>query len=141
MNSQHQLFVYGSLRKGFEHPIFKYVSDYFHFVSPGKIKGILYDLGEYPAALPTEGESYIKGELYAIKEPTEFSYAIAQLDDYEGINPEEGSSLYRRELASIYTDQGITTAWVYWYNGEIGTEPIIESGDMLQYLKEKYQLK
>jgi gamma-glutamylcyclotransferase (GGCT)/AIG2-like uncharacterized protein YtfP len=141
MNTQHRLFVYGSLRKGFEHPVFKYVSDYFHFVSHGKVKGILYDLGEYPAALPTEGERYITGELYEIKEPATFSYAIAQLDDYEGINPEEGSSLYRRELASIYTEKGITKAWVYWYNGEIGTEPIIESGDMLQYLKEKYQLK
>ncbi|MES2647764.1 MAG: gamma-glutamylcyclotransferase family protein [Bacteroidota bacterium] len=139
MNSNYQLFVYGSLRKGFEHPVFKYVSDYFHFVDHGKVKGILYDLGEYPAALPTDDERFITGELYSIKEPSEFAYAIAQLDDYEGINPEEGNSLYRRELTAVYTDERTTTAWVYWYNREIGTEPVIVSGDMLQYLREKYR--
>ena len=138
MNTNYQLFVYGSLRKGFEHPAFKYITSYFHFVSHGKVKGLLYDLGEYPAAIPDKEEHYIVGELYSINEPDEFSYAIAQLDDYEGINPEEGSSLYRRELATIYTDHYMTNAWVYWYNGRLEDQPIIASGDVLAYMKEKY---
>ena len=137
MNSTFQLFVYGSLRKGFEHPAFKYIADYFHFVSHGKVKGILYDLGEYPAAVPGNDEHYIVGELYKIKEKDEFFYAIAQLDDYEGINPEEGTSLYRRETATIFTPGGPTEAWVYWYNKAIDNAPIIESGDVLAYLKER----
>ena len=137
MNSTFQIFVYGSLRKGFEHPVFKYIADYFNFAGHGKVKGLLYDLGEYPAALPDNGEHYIIGEVYAIKEQDEFSYAIAQLDDYEGINPVEGDSLYRRELATIYTENGTAKAWVYWYNGYISDESVIESGDVLAYMKER----
>lgn len=140
MNSIYQLFVYGSLRKGFEQPVFKYISDYFDFAATGKVKGLLYDLGEYPAAIPVSTDNFIIGELYTIREPEEFAYAIAQLDDYEGINPEEGNSLYRRELANIYTEKGSITAWVYWYNGYVANEPIIASGDMLAYLREKQEL-
>jgi gamma-glutamylcyclotransferase (GGCT)/AIG2-like uncharacterized protein YtfP len=137
MNTNFQLFVYGSLREGFEHPAFQYIGKYFHFVSHGKIKGQLFDLGEYPAAIPTQGEHYIIGELYAIKEADEFCYAIAQLDDYEGINPGEGASLYRRELTTVYTGNGETDAWVYWYNGFVDGKPIIASGDVLAYMKER----
>ncbi|CAN5686615.1 gamma-glutamylcyclotransferase [soil metagenome] len=140
MNTNYQLFVYGSLRKGFEHPVFKYISDYFNFVSHGKVKGLLYDFGEYPAAVPDNGDHFIIGELYTVKEPDEFSYAIGQLDDYEGINPAEGSSLYRREKTTVYTEQGTTTGWVYWYNGYINNEPLITSGDVLAYAREKYEI-
>jgi gamma-glutamylcyclotransferase (GGCT)/AIG2-like uncharacterized protein YtfP len=136
MNTVCQLFVYGSLRKGFEHPAFTYISNYFDFVCHAKIKGRLYDLGEYPAAIPSEEEHFIIGELYSIKNITEFGYAIAQLDDYEGINPGDGAtSLYRRELANIYTGNGLLTAWVYWYNGSVHQHPAIETGDVLAYLK------
>ena len=140
MNTNYQLFVYGSLRKGFEHAVFKYISDYFDFVGPGKVKGLLYDLGEYPAAIPDNGEHFIIGELYTVKQPDEFSYAIGQLDDYEGINPAEGASLYRRELATVYAEQGVTTAWVYWYDGYIENQPLIACGDVLAYAREKYEI-
>ena len=32
-----------------------------------KVKGYLYDMGNFPAAVPTEDEAYIVGELYALK--------------------------------------------------------------------------
>lgn len=138
MNSTYLVFVYGSLRKGFGHPAFKYISNYFDFVCHAKIKGRLYDLGEYPAAVPEEEDHYIVGELYSVKHKDEFAYAIAQLDDYEGINPgEENSSLYRRELANIYTDNGLVTAWVYWYNRSVEGYPAIASGDILAYMKQR----
>lgn len=136
--TNHQLFVYGSLRQGFNHPAHQFISRYFNLVSPASIKGLLYDLGEYPAAMPTTGDQFIKGELYAIKMADEFCYAIAQLDDYEGIVPEEGPALYRRELVTVYTDGGTTDAWVYWYNGSVEDQPLVESGDVLEYLKAKF---
>ena len=80
-----QLFVYGSLRSGFHHPAYEYISRYFKLVDNAKIKGVLYDMGEYPAAIPTNEENFIIGELYTIINADEFSWAIAQLDDYEGI--------------------------------------------------------
>ena len=138
MNTNYSLFVYGSLRRDFGHPAFEYIGRYFQFVAQGEVRGLLYDLGEYPAAIPTNEDRFIVGELYVIKEPGEFSYAIAQLDDYEGLNPEEGEELYRREIAQIRTADGTSEAWLYWYNGSVEGYPVIESGDMLAYLKEKY---
>lgn len=134
------LFVYGSLRSGFHNPVYEYISRYFDFVSNGKVKGKLYDLGEYPAAIPTEEESHIIGELYHIKDVSEFSWAIAQLDDYEGLNVEEGETqLYRRELEKIVTDDKTHTAWIYWYNQTIEGKPLVTSGDMLEYKQKKEQ--
>ena len=135
-----QLFVYGSLRKGFESPAYNYLSDYFDFVAHARVKGLLYDLGAYPAAVPDDGSRYIVGELYAIRHQDELGWALAQLDDYEGINPGEGEeSLYRRALVTVEcTDTGEQKeAWIYWYARPIVHAPIIESGDVLEYLKSK----
>ena len=133
-----QVFVYGSLRSGFHHPAYQYISRYFTLISPARVKGKLYDMGEYPAAIPTEGEHYIIGELYRIKNQDEFSWAMAQLDDYEGLNTENNEpALYRREESVVYTGNHTTKAWIYWYNGAISHKPVIESGDVLQYLAEK----
>jgi len=95
------LFVYGSLMSGFKSPAYEYISRFFNLVGKAKVKGKLYDMGEYPAAIPTNDDGFIQGELYQIKNEAEFSWAIGQLDDYEGVTPEPGEEqLYRRELAS-----------------------------------------
>src|SRR5215471_21679572 len=110
MKKRDQLFVYGSLRRGFHHPAYKYISSHFSFVAMGKATGVLYDMGVFPAAKATNEESFIIGELYVIKAEHEFDWAIAQLDDYEGVNPEENHpSLYRRELAEVRLDNGKKT--------------------------------
>lgn len=136
-----QIFVYGSLRSGFHHPAYAYISRYFTLHASAKVKGRLYDMGEYPAAVPTNDDCYILGELYQINQPEEFSWAIAQLDDYEGINTEEGESpLYRREIASIQVNNQNIEAWMYWFNGDITGKPHIESGDVLEYMHQKNKL-
>lgn len=132
------LFVYGSLRSGFKSPAYDYISRYFQFVSDGKVRGYLYDLGEYPAALPTTDDAFIVGELYVARDRGQFEYVIAQLDDYEGVTPEPGESpLYNRILSEVETEKGTVNAWVYWYNGNITDRPIVESGDIVEYLKNK----
>ncbi len=139
MNNIYQLFVYGSLRSGFKSPAYEYISRYFTFVADAKVKGTLHDMGEYPAAKPTNDESYIIGELYAINNKDEFSFAIAQLDDYEGLNPEEGEpALFIREAATVYLNGTTTTqAWIYWFNGNVANRPIIQTGDILQYIAQQ----
>lgn len=133
-----QLFVYGSLRSGFRSPAYEYVSRYFDLVSPAKVKGELFDMGEYPAALPAANDKYIVGELYRIRHENEFAWAIGQLDDYEGVDVAfDEIQLYRRELVEVYCDDKITHAWIYWYNGDVTGRPVIESGDVLQYLEQK----
>ncbi len=137
-HASYYLFVYGTLRSGFHNPAYEYISRYFNFFGNAKVKGRLYDLGEYPAATPTHDDAFISGELYIIKNEREFSWAIGQLDDYEGVVVESGEQrLYRREIADVYINDAIVPAWVYWYNGDLSGKPFISSGDIMDYLKKK----
>jgi gamma-glutamylcyclotransferase (GGCT)/AIG2-like uncharacterized protein YtfP len=132
------LFVYGSLLSGFKSPAYEYISRFFNLIGKGKVKGTLYDMGDYPAAIPSVEDVFIQGELYEIKNEAEFSWAIGQLDDYEGINPEPGEQpLYRRELAPVIMFDKTITAWIYWYNGSIAGKPLIVSGDVLLWRAKK----
>ncbi len=139
MNSvNHQLFVYGTLRSGLHHPAYEYISNKFVLAGEARVKGRLYDMGDYPAAIPTKDEYYIVGELYQLKEDQDFSWVIAQIDDYEGVNPEPGEPvLYKREMTHVEIGGKISSAWIYWYNSDISGKPIIESGDVLQYIQQK----
>jgi gamma-glutamylcyclotransferase (GGCT)/AIG2-like uncharacterized protein YtfP len=134
----YNLFVYGSLRSGFKSPAYEYISRFFSFVGDAKVKGKLFDLGAYPAGVAASSENFITGELYTIKQKSEFTWAMGQLDDYEGIAIEPGEvQLYKREIVDAYVDKNITRAWIYWYMGNTEGKPLIESGDMIQYLREK----
>lgn len=136
----YHLFVYGSLRSGFQSHAYDYISRYFTLVGEGKVKGKLFDLGAYPAAKPCEDEAYIVGELYNIKNVNEFNWAIGQLDDYEGVEVEfDEEQLYYREIADVLINDQLVKAWIYWYKGEVTGKPVVPSGDMLQYLKDKEQ--
>jgi gamma-glutamylcyclotransferase (GGCT)/AIG2-like uncharacterized protein YtfP len=140
-NETHLLFVYGSLRSGFHHPAYGYLSRYFNLMGGARVKGSLYDMGEYPVAIPSDNEKYITGELYTIKNPVEFDYAIGQLDDYEGIYAEAGqTALYKRETAAVLLNDQYYIAWIYWFNGNVNGFAEIASGDVLQYLQQKNKL-
>ena len=133
-----QLFVYGSLRSGFRNPAYHYLTKYFHLAGDAVVKGKLYDMGDYPAAVATDDDKFISGELYIINNPVEFGWAIAQLDDYEGLNVEAGESpLYKREAVQAFTKGQGSNAWIYWFNGNISGCPEIISGDLMQYLQQK----
>ena len=134
----YQLFVYGSLRSGFHSHAYEYISRFFEFAGDAKVKGRLYDMGSYPAGVPTTENEFIIGELYRIKDPLEFEWAIGQLDDYEGVAVEPDEvQLYRRELTEVLVDNKPDQAWIYWYNGDVSGRTIIESGDMLEYIRNK----
>ncbi len=134
----YQLFVYGSLRSGFRSPAYEYISRYLDLVGEAKVKGKLFDLGEYPAAKPTDENKFIIGELYKIRNEKEFAWAIGQLDDYEGVHVGfDETQLYKRDITEIHIDDKITNAWIYWYQGDVDDKPVIESGDVLQYMEQK----
>lgn len=133
------LFVYSSLMKGFKSREYDYISQYFCFVSNGKVKGIFSDLGHIPVATPSSEGHFIKGELYQIKNTDDFSFAIGQLDDYEGVRPEADEiKLYKRELTTVYKeDESAVNAWIYWYQGNVAGKPVITSGDVMEYIRSK----
>ena len=134
----YQLFVYGSLRSGFKSPAYEYISRYFSFVGEARVRGKLFDMGSYPAGIPSNENSFIIGELYSIKNDMEFSWAIGQLDDYEGVTVEPDEvQLYKRGLTEVMLNDKVTHAWIYWYNGDVTGKPQIASGDLMQYLQER----
>lgn len=138
-NSSAYLFVYGSLRQGFNHTAYAYITQYFDSAGNGKAKGKMYDLGPYPAAKAESDQFHIVGELYKIRHADEFDYAIAQLDDYEGVAASyDETSLYTRALTEVQLEDGtVQQAWIYWYTGDVSGFPVVESGDVLAYLKQK----
>ncbi len=140
-NNTHNLFVYGSLRSGFHNTAYQYLSKYFTLLGSATVKGKLFDKGDYPVVVPTNEEKFIVGELYTINSPAEFSYAIGQIDDYEGVIVEAGETpLYKREAVTVLHNSQQYTAWIYWFNGSVDGLAEIASGDVLQYLKGKNKL-
>jgi gamma-glutamylcyclotransferase (GGCT)/AIG2-like uncharacterized protein YtfP len=133
-----QLFVYGSLRSGFKSDAYHYVSKYFKLIGNATAKGILYDMGNFPVATATTSEKFIVGELYEILDSNAFDFVIAQIDDYEGLYSEDHeAALYKRDLTNIFINETTTKAWVYWYCGSVNDKPIVESGDVLEYFRQK----
>lgn len=136
-----KLFVYGTLRKGFRHHAYEYISRHFYLLADARVNGKLFDLGEYPAAIPASEAFFVKGELYDLKESGEFEWAIEQLDDYEGLNPAEGETkLFSRELTEVFYNDQSTQAWIYWYNDDITGQPLIQSGDIFDFTNTKHYL-
>lgn len=139
MENTTRLFVYGSLRSGFQSNAYHYISHYFTLLGEAKVNGNLYDLGQYPAAKPSaNSDQFIIGELYDLNEKSAFAWVFGQLDDYEGVVAEEGeTALYRRELTPVFINGRAETAWIYWYVGDVTGKPVVASGDILEYFKNK----
>ena len=136
--STYRLFVYGSLRSGFRNPAYQYLTQYFTLLGEAVVKGRFYDNGSFPVAVPAREELYIHGELYEVKNSSEFSWVMEQLDDYEGLNVEAGNKpLYRREITFAFQEGQSVETWIYWYNGDISPMKEITTGDVMKYLQQK----
>jgi gamma-glutamylcyclotransferase (GGCT)/AIG2-like uncharacterized protein YtfP len=130
----YRLFVYGSLRSGMHNEVFTFISSYFVLEGMGAVHGKLYDLGDYPGAIPGTGSERIVGELYRIEQEEDFDWAMEQIDDYEGYVVSEGAtSLFRRELVNVLFQNTTVIAWTYWYNQPVTGRTRILSGDYVAY--------
>ncbi len=132
------LFVYGTLRNGFNIPVQDQIKDNIEWLGTSEIKGKLYDIGDYPAALPAEknAKSTIKGEVIKLHNPKK---VLKVLDAYEGYNPKElsKSEYYRNKETITLQDGKQIDAWVYWYNFPVAGKRRIRHKDYLNYLKKK----
>ena len=129
------VFFYGTLMSGFERAGRARVEDRLTLEGRGSIGATLFDLGIYPAAIPsTDGRVW--GEVHRMREP---ETVLATLDEIEGFRPgEPDASLYTRvETPVTLVDGRVETAWVYFYNAPLGRAQRIESGDYLEHLKVK----
>jgi gamma-glutamylcyclotransferase (GGCT)/AIG2-like uncharacterized protein YtfP len=121
------LFVYGTLRSEFPHPLARRLSLEARLIGTGSASGTLYALSHYPGAIfrPDDRDSVL-GEVYALSRS---SRLLAELDAYEG-------SLFRRVRIDVRLPSGrAIEAWSYELTGAQNPGRRIEGGDFMQHLR------
>src|ERR1700749_172942 len=97
------LFIYGTLLNG-DNEYAVYLENNSRFYAEGRIKGKLYDVGEYPGAVLLESEDYIYGTILQLNDPEK---VLSVLDDYEGYGQgQQEPYLFIRVLAEVWTENG-----------------------------------
>ena len=125
------LFLYGTL---LPHQAPTEVADIvrqLHRVGPASVRGRLYDLGEYPGAiLDDSSDATISGEVFELLNNQAL---LPVLDSYEGFDPTnpEDSLFVRTQAVVKLSDGRELGCWVYVYNQDPGTAPLIKSGDYI----------
>ena len=109
------------------------IHQHLEFKGRGSIEAALFDLGIYPAAVPSTDDR-VWGELYQMLLPV---IVLRALDEIEGYRPSEPDySLYTRRLTAVTMDDGtVVQASTYFYNAPLGRAERIASGDYLEYLR------
>ena len=129
------VFFYGTLMSTFKRPGRAMLDQQLVPAGRGRIRGALYDLGIYPAAIPAE-DGRVRGEVHRMLDPAAVLRALDEIEGSSANEPEAG--LYTRAETLVTLDDGTTTdAWAYFYNAPLGRAQRIESGDYLEYLKVK----
>src|SRR5256885_2017770 len=121
----HYLFLYGTLLPNQTPTEMADIVDQLQHVGSAHVRGRLYDLGEYPGAiLDSSSDMKISGEVFEIPDKRD---VLSALDSYEGYNPTYPSrSLFLRKQSSVHLADGRTlTCWIYVYNKNPGTAPLV----------------
>jgi gamma-glutamylcyclotransferase (GGCT)/AIG2-like uncharacterized protein YtfP len=121
------LFVYGTLLPGAGPAGLRALTARFRPVGLATVRGRLYDLGAYPAAVLDDPAGTIIGHLLEVPDDP---VTWRALDEYEGCDPQDpAAGLYRRERCSAKLDDGRqVNCWVYAYNGRVDARQAIASG-------------
>lgn len=122
------LFVYGTLRPGFDGPMVAWLRGVARPAGAGQARGRLYRVDGYPGFVPGEGGAVL-GDLFALPDP---GAILARLDEHEQCSadwPEPHE--YRRVVLSVETPDGPVRAWVYAYAHDVAGLLPIPGGDYL----------
>jgi gamma-glutamylcyclotransferase (GGCT)/AIG2-like uncharacterized protein YtfP len=127
------VFFYGTLMTPFNRPGRQRVNQQLSYTGRGRISAALFDLGIYPAAIPTNDGSVVSGEVYEVRDPVSVLATLDEIEGYRSNEPER--SLYMRVLTDVTLEDGrVQQAWAYFYNAPLGRAQRIESGDYLEHL-------
>lgn len=127
------VFFYGTLMAGFDRRRRLGIDKVLRYAGRGSIEAALYDLGIYPAAVPTTG-SRVWGEVFETDAIDDVLSALDQIEGHRTGDPD--GSLYVREKVPVELPDGRSAqAWVYFYNAPLGQAPLIPSGDYLEHVR------
>ena len=129
------IFFYGTLMTPFNRPGRIRVDSQLTFKGHGRIAAALFDLGMYPAAVPTDhDDARVRGEVYEMANAALVLPVLDEIEGYRAAEPDR--SLYSRRLTPVTLDDGrIVDAWAYFYTARLEHAERIDSGDYLKYLK------
>ena len=127
------LFVYGTLMRGFDHPMAKLLSANADFVGEAQCRGRLYLVKHYPGlVLSDDPAEIVHGELFRLRAR---DVMLGEFDMYEACG--EGfppPTEYVREMMQVtLADGSVREAWTYLYNWPVTDLPRIVSGRFLDH--------
>ena len=127
-----RLFVYGTLMRGFDHPMARLLSANADFMGEAKCRGRLYLVKHYPGlVLSDDPADIVFGELYRLRERDAM---LREFDIYEACG--EGfapPTEYSRKMLQVTLDNGaVSEVWTYLYNWPVTQLPRIASGRFLE---------
>lgn len=131
------LFVYGTLRRSFKHPMHHVLAADSRFVGTAYYQGCMFLVSHYPGVIPADTPArQVVGEVYQLHQPEQ---TLAALDCYEECSAEFAPPHeYRRELQQVMLENGDSvSAWVYVYNHSTDKLTAISSGDFLDSTQSK----
>jgi gamma-glutamylcyclotransferase (GGCT)/AIG2-like uncharacterized protein YtfP len=126
------LFVYGTLMRGFDHPMAQLLSRSADFLGEARCRGRLYLVKHYPGlVLSDDADDVVFGEVFRLRQPAEL---LREFDMYEacGEGFAEPTEYLRRMLAVTAADGAVTEAWTYIYNWPVTNLPRIATGRFLE---------
>ena len=129
---QDRLFVYGTLMRGFDHPMAQLLSRSADFIGEARCQGRLYLVKHYPGlVLSGDPGDVVFGELYRLRSPHEL---LREFDMYAACG--EGFAAptkYIRQMLTVMRDgQAADEAWTYIYNWPVTRLPRIASGRFME---------
>jgi gamma-glutamylcyclotransferase (GGCT)/AIG2-like uncharacterized protein YtfP len=127
-----RLFVYGTLMRGFDHPMATLLSRSADFIGEARCRGRLYLVKHYPGLVPSDDPAdVVFGELYRLRARDEL---LREFDMYEACG--EGfaePTEYVRQMLAVMLDDGVAgEAWTYIYNWPVNGLPKIASGRFME---------
>ena len=126
-----RLFVYGTLMRGFDHPMGQLLSRSADFIGEARCQGRLYRVKHYPAlVLSDDPADVVFGELYRLRAPGEL---LREFDMYEACG--EGfaePTEYVRQMLPVTLSDKTVEAWTYLYNWPVAQLSRIASGRFLE---------
>ena len=127
-----RLFVYGTLMRGYAHPMARLLSANADFLGEASCRGRLYMVKHYPGlVLSDDAGDIVHGELYRLRE---VEAMLREFDMYEacGEGFEAPTEYVRQMLDVALADGSSSEAWTYLYNWPVTQLPRIASGRFLE---------
>jgi gamma-glutamylcyclotransferase (GGCT)/AIG2-like uncharacterized protein YtfP len=127
-----RLFVYGTLMRGFDHPMATLLSRGADFIGEARCRGRLYRVRHYPGlVLSDDADDVVFGELFRLRRRAEL---LREFDIYEacGEGFAEPTEYVRQTLPVALGDGAVSEAWIYLYNWPVAHLPRITSGRFME---------